>query len=76
MSCSKLASHLVLPATFQPASPPALFPCAPSESNTKPYPISMLWAFHLPPSVAAAEFLFTPLLLASLARTLDVLSVL
>ena len=76
MPTHTLATHHVLPSTFQPASPPTLFPCAPTESNTKPWPIAMMWAFHAPPSVAADSHMPTPILLTSLAATLDVLPVL
>ena len=76
MSCSKLASHPVLPATFQPSSPPALFPCAPLESITRPWPVQLLCAFHLPPGITAEQHMPAPLLLASLAATLDTFPIL
>ena len=76
MTCHKLATHHVLPSHFKPSSPPTRVPCAAIESNTKPWPISMLWAFPIPSSVPAASHTPTPLLLASLAAALDVFPVL
>ena len=76
MSCHKLVTHHVLPSKYKPSSSPTLIPCAAIESNTKPWPISMLWAFPIPSFVPAASHTPTPLLLASLAAALVVFPVL
>ena len=76
MSCTTVATHRVLPAAFQPASPPLLIPCAPIESLSKPQTISVLWAFRLPPHTSAEAHMAAPLLLASLGSALNTLPVL